>query len=400
MLVIPEEIKKKFKADNLSSDTARTVRLRFYDEEVQLLFPEDTLFPSDDLFPIDQEPIYVIDNTQIAYETLAISESLCDSEDIEFGSCNSAEFEITVADVLMDLTGKEFMATVEIAGYEMALGIYTVDSFIRQADRRLKKITAYDRMQKFNTDVAEWYTGLTFPMTLKQFRDSLCAHVGITQIDMTLPLDGMEVSETIEPEQLSGWDVLKSICELNGCFGHIDKTGRLTYAFLPKAGLFPAETLFPDDELFPADMSSYDNTETLSYYKQSETTYEDYVVTPIERVQIRQEEGDVGAIFGDGSNTYVIQGNFLVYGKSADELLSIAMTAYEQISGRTYKPCKIEGPALPWVEVGDGLICYTTDDVIETYCLKRTMKGLQAMMEFNYVIGTEQVEDGQGEDGN
>jgi len=47
-----------------------------------------------------------------------------------------------------------------------------------------------------------------------------------------------------------------------------------------------------------------------------------------------------------------------------------------------------------------GLICYTTDDVIETYCLKRTMKGLQAMMEFNYVIGTEQVEDGQGEDGN
>ena len=141
MLVIPEEIKAKFKADNLSADTARMVRLRFYDEEVQLLFPEDTLFPSDDLFPIDQEPIYVIDNTQIAYETLAISESLCDSEDIEFGSCNSAEFEITVADVLMDLTGKEFMATVEIAGYEMALGIYTVDSFIRQADRRLKKIT-------------------------------------------------------------------------------------------------------------------------------------------------------------------------------------------------------------------------------------------------------------------
>jgi len=396
MLVIPEEIKEKFRADNRTGDTARTVRLRFYDEEIQLLFPEETLFPDDELFPIDQDPIYVIDNFQISNETLAITESLCDSQDITFGSCDSAQFEITVADVLLDLTGKEFMATVEIAGYEMALGIYTVDSFIRQADRRLKKITAYDRMQKFNTDVAEWYTGLTFPMTLKQFRDSLCEHVGITQIDTTLPLDDMEVTETIEPEQLSGWDVLKAVCEINGCFGHIDKTGRLTYAFLPKAGLFPAETLFPDDELFPADMANYDNTETLSYYNQSQTSYEDYVVAPIERVQIRQEEGDVGAIYGDGSNTYVIQGNFLVYGKSADELLSIAMAAHEQISGRTYKPCKIVGPALPWVEVGDGLVCYTSDDVIETYCLKRTIKGVQRMIDTYTVKGSIKLEENFG----
>ena len=396
MLVIPEEIKEKFRADNRTGDTARTVRLRFYDEEIQLLFPEETLFPDDELFPIDQDPIYVIDNFQISNETLAITESLCDSQDITFGSCDSAQFEITVADVLLDLTGKEFMATVEIAGYEMALGIYTVDSFIRQADRRLKKITAYDRMQKFNTDVAEWYTGLTFPMTLKQFRDSLCEHVGITQIDTTLPLDDMEVTETIEPEQLSGWDVLKAVCEINGCFGHIDKTGRLTYAFLPKAGLFPAETLFPDDELFPADMANYDNTETLSYYNQSQTSYEDYVVAPIERVQIRQEEGDVGAIYGDGSNTYVIQGNFLVYGKSADELLSIAMAAHEQISSRTYKPCKIVGPALPWVEVGDGLVCYTSDDVIETYCLKRTIKGVQRMIDTYTVKGSIKLEENFG----
>jgi hypothetical protein len=29
-----------------------------------------------------------------------------------------------VADVLLDLTGKEFMVTVEIGGYEIALGFY------------------------------------------------------------------------------------------------------------------------------------------------------------------------------------------------------------------------------------------------------------------------------------
>jgi hypothetical protein len=142
--------------------------------------------------------------------------------------------------------------------------------------------------------------------------------------------------------------------------------------------VFPSETLFPDEELFPSEMT---NAETLSYYKQSETHYEDYVVNPIDKVQIRQEEGDVGASFGPGSNCYVIQGNYLVYGKSAEELLSIAATVYVQISGKIYRPCQIVGPALPWVEVGDGIICYTTDDVIETYCLKRTLKGIQGMMD-------------------
>lgn len=378
MLNIPEEIKELFRADNTRSETVKHLKLRFYDEEIRLLFPDDTLFPSDDLFPVDQEAAYVIDNSQIYSESLAIEENLCASQDLAFGECNSSQFEITVADVLMDLTGKEFMATVEIGGYEMALGIYRVDSFERQADRRMKKIVAYDRMLKFDIDVADWYQGLTFPMTLKQFRNSLCAHVGVTQITAALPMDDMQLTKTIDPEQLAGRKVLMAICDINGCFGNIDKTGRLTYKFLGTSGLFPSETLFPDDELFPAEMT---NAETLSYYKQSETHYEDYVVNPIDKVQIRQEEGDVGASYGPGSNCYVIQGNFLVYGKSAEQLLSIASTVYDQVSGRIYRPCQIVGPALPWVEVGDGIICYTTDDVIETYCLKRTTKGIQGMMD-------------------
>lgn len=379
MLNIPEEIKELFRADNLGAATQRHIKLRFFDEEIKMLYPDDMLFPADDLFPIDQEPVYVIDNSQIISESMTITESVCSSQNLTFGECCASMFEVTVADVLMDLTGKEFMATVEIGGYEMAMGIYKVDSFVReQADRRRKKITAYDRMLNFDIDVADWYQGLTFPLTLKQFRDSLCSHVGVTQVMTELPLDGMQLTKTIEPEQLDGRKVLMAICEINGCFGNFDKTGRLTYKFLGTSGLFPSESLYPDDELYPSEMT---NAEMLSYYKQSETHYEDYVVNPIDKVQIRQEEGDVGATYGPGSNCFVVQGNYLVYGKSGQELLSIAATLYEQISGRLYRPCQIVGPALPWVEVGDGIICYTTDDVIETYCLERTMKGIQGMMD-------------------
>lgn len=396
MLALPEEIKKIFWQDNINEKTRRKWKLRFFDSDIQLLYPEDSLFPADDLFPVEQDPFYTIDNGQMQTESLKITESLCESDTLAYGECNSAQFEVTVADVQQDLTGLEFMVTLEVDGYEMAMGIYTVDSFVRQADRRLKKITAYDRMRKFSTDVSAWYQVLTFPLTLKEFRYSLCEHIGVKQIDTDLPLDDMPVSKTIDPEQLSGLDVLQAICEINGCFGHMDKTGRLKYQFLDKSGLYPSETLMPSEELFPSGLSDSENTEQIAFYKQSETTYEDYVTQTINRVQIRQEEGDIGALYPNdtgGSNTYVVEGNFLVYGKSADDLATIASSVYDQISGISYRPCKIVTAGLPWVEVGDGLVCYTSDDVIETYCLKRTISGIQGMMDTFEASGSSDYEE-------
>ena len=106
------------------------------------------------------------------------------------------------------------------------------------------------------------------------------------------------------------------------------------------------------------------------------------IINSVDRVQIRQEEGDVGALYPTdygGENTYIIQGNFLAYGKNNEELTEIARTVYDIISKISYRPSKITCPGLPWVEPGDGLVCYTTDDVIETYCFKRTFSGMQGM---------------------
>lgn len=93
------------------------------------------------------------------------------------------------------------------------LGVYIVKSFVRQADRRKKKITAYNRMEKFQVDVAEWYQSLKFPLSLKEFRTSLCEYVGVEQVDVGLPLDNMPITKTIDPQQLSGIETLKAICE-------------------------------------------------------------------------------------------------------------------------------------------------------------------------------------------
>ncbi len=392
MLNIPEEIKALYRRSNSIEETVRKVNLRFYDGTIDLLYPGEDVWPADDLFPVDDTPILLIGPDQINYESLTLTQSICDTQSLTFGECCAARVEIIVADVTMDVTGKEFALSVEVGGYEMMLGIYKVNSFERQADRRLRKIVAYDRMLNFDVDVSAWYRGLTFPMTLKQYRNSFCEFIGIRQRDITLPLDDMEVTRSIDPSKLSGRDAMKAICEINGCFGQIDITGRFKYVFLGASGLFPSEELYPADDLFPSQLEG----ETLSHYNPSGTTYEDFLTYGIDKVQIRQEEGDVGASYGRGTNAYTIQGNFLVYGKKAEDLLNIAITVYDQISGKVYRPCKIVTQALPWVEPGDGIICYTSDDVIETYCLKRTIKGIQAMMDTFEAAGTRERKESFG----
>lgn len=376
MLNIPEEIKALYRRTNSSLETWHKFNMRFYDKR--------------DFNVETDTPICTIDGTQVPDDNLVLTQVLCSTESLTFGQCGAAMVEVTVAGVLMDLTGKWFTLSIEAGGYEIMMGIYKVDSFERQADKNKKKIVAYDRMLNFAVDVSYWYQGLEFPMSLKQFRTSLCVYVGVRQQAATLPLDDMQISKTIDPSKLSGRDVMRSICEINGCFGQIDNTGKFKYVFLGSSGLYPSEELFPADDLYPSEMQG----ENLSHLR--DANYEDFLVKGIDKVQIRQEEGDVGAAYGLGTNTYTIQGNFLVYGKGAQELHNIAATVHENISRKTYRPCKIVTQALPWVEPGDGIICYTSDDVIETYCFKRTINGIQAMMDTFEAQGTRERKENFG----
>lgn len=394
MLDIPENIKELFRSDNRRQETHKKFKLSFYDDKADALYPYETLFPDESLFPNEHGAAWLtIVNNRIVSESLQITEALSCDDDMVFGSCEGAELQITVADVNEDITNREFALTVEIGGYEMALGLYTVKAFERQSDRRKRKITAYDRMSWFNVDVAGWYNDLEFPMTIKTFRDSLCDYIGIQQTQTTLLFDSLEISKTIEPTQISGLDVLKAICEINGCFGHIDKTGQLVYVQLQQTGLYPSETLYPEETLYPSEYGGDGRPiEIVSTYKQP-MIYEDYLVEGIDSLIIRQEENDVGASVGNGENVYTIEGNFLVYGKSAAELLEIAQSLLPYISGRVYRPASVDCNCMPWVEVGDALIIPTRDDIVETFVMKRTITGCQNMRDKIESTGSQVRED-------
>lgn len=312
------------------------------------------------------EPELIIENDKVVAGSFDLQESLNSSEDLVFGSCEAACLKVKFADITEDINGKTFALTQTVNGTVINLGTFTVDSAIEQDNRRFLEITAYDNMRKFDKDVVEWYESLSFPTHLKHMRESLCNYCGVEFDDSDLPNDTMSVTKTISSNTLNGLDVLRSLEQINGAFGHIGRDGKLQHKVLSKTVV---------DDTIPSG----------SYKK---LKYEKYSTKPIEKLQINQEDGDVGAIVGTGTNCYKIQDNFLVYGKSASALQTIADNAAINILGITYVPYTCEMLGLPYLEVGDEV---TYGTAITSYILSRSLKGIQSISDAIETKGNEEI---------
>lgn len=330
-------------------------------------------------------------------ESAELTERLCSESEISFGRCEASTFKLRVRERVVPLAGKKISVSVTLEGAEEApfmMGVYKVDSDVPTADRRYRDIVAYDAMYDIlNAEVSGWYNSLTFPMTLQQFRNSFCAYIGVEQEEITLINDDMTVEKTIDPGELPGKTIIEAICEINGCFGHIGRNGKLRYVVLEQMieGLYPADDLYPSDDLYPADPMGTTEVSRNNYIS---CQYEDFIVQHIDKLQIRQEENDIGAIAGTGDNCYIIEDNFLVYGKSAADLQTIADNVLSVIGVVWYRPAQVEARGNPCLEVGDGILLHTTREDVYTYILQRTLKGIQALRD-SYTAEGEEYRTGQ-----
>lgn len=342
---------------------------------------------------------------------MSMEESLSCDENLEFGSCEAAELKLTMTGITSAIKNSEMTLYQTLdglfpeetlypseelypAGYTMPFGKYVVQSAERQENSEYWDIKALDFMSKFDTNVIDWYNALSFPMTLRAFRASLCAHIGITEeVPDYLPNDDMLVDKTIDTAELIGRNVLIAIEQANGAFGHFDRNGVLQHVVLqPNDRLVPSLDLYPSEDLYPVEIGGtneqvYD--EQLDPYLLISCHFEEYTVKSIDKVQIRQEEGDIGAIYGTGTNAYTVEGNFLMYGKTADELAEIARNIYGMVSGRTYIPFESDTKGLPYMEVGDAARFEFGEDHIVSYIIKRTLKGIYALRDSYSATGEE-----------
>lgn len=380
------------------------------------LFKKDTV--DKQLSIVSDDGKINITNTELHQEKFELTESLCSEQELTFGSCEAAMIKFTVSNTFLPMKGRWMTVRMSLGGHTdvpFQFGRYKVDSDTPTADRTCRDVVAYDALYDIlNADVAAWYntvfpshkeqqkdkdgktTTVTVydPVTMKQFRDSFFNHFGIEQADIILVNDGMSIEKTVAVtassetssdteesstigESMSGKEVLSCICEINGCMGHMGRDGKFHYIYLEQniQGLYPRNDLYPADDLFPRDPKS--NRIGKDLYITAE--YEDFLVKTINKLQIREQKNDIGVIVGTGDNAYVIEDNFLVYGKGTKELKGIAKNILSKIRGIVYRPFTADCKGNPCLEVGDAVRLPTRYELIESYILKRTLKGIQAL---------------------
>ena len=343
-----------------------------------------------------------ITNTELHQEKFELTESLCSESELTFGACEAGMIKFTVSNVFLPMKGKWLTAKMTLDGHEdkpFQIGRYKVYSDTPTADLTCRDVVAYDALYDIlSSDVTDWYNQILpqkdSKVTLKQFRDSFFNHFGVEQEEVSLVNDEMIIEKTVEVtasssgssdtaetstigETMSGKEVLSCILEINGCMGNIGRDGKFRYVYLTQEmqGLYPANDLYPADDLYPRNPKST----SISKSQYISAQYEDYIVRTIDKLQIREKENDIGVIVGDGGNTYVIEGNFLVYGKGTKELNKIGGKTLSKIKGIIYRPFSADCKGNPCFEVGDAVRLTTKYELIETYILKRTLKGIQAL---------------------
>lgn len=304
-----------------------------------------------------------ITNNDVVSGSFSLNESAFSSKELKFGSLVSSKMSVKLYNTVDNLIDKELSVSITLnkdSNNPLKIGKYTVKSDKPTSDRLYKQIEAYDGLYDvIHKDVSDWYESLDFPLTQKLFRDSFFNYVGLEQVNATLVNDDMVIEKTISTNSLSGQQVLSAICELNGAIGRINRDGKFSYVTLNPN---PTKRII------------------IKRIKSKSGSYEDYDCKPISKVQIRQETNDIGAIAGTDGNTYIVQNNFLVYGKSSSDLSNVAANLLSVIQGITYRPFNVTSVyGNPCYEIGDALTVVTRNATFNTYLLNRTLNGIQAM---------------------
>lgn len=332
----------------------------------------------------------VIENDNIVENSFNFSESIIASDSLEFVGCiaKSVSFK-TDAFNSVNLKGKSCSVWVKAGDTEWIqrfTGI--IEDSTKEGSQGLKRVTAYDvfyRLSQINA--CDWWNGLGVTTLFGSF-SSFVNEFNISYNPSAISFVNSDITcyggTKRQAKKLTALDYLKQLCQINGCIGYTDGQGRFGIKYIDaitQNKIYPADSLYPSDFIYPSNTDSGSQTEstTIPYYRQLD--YEDYSISQIDKVTIRNTSEDVGIYYPySGSNNYIIQGNIFAFDQSAVDVLEIAHNIYQVVKDANFRPFSGEQMAFPWVECGDKVTYYDIDDdgntvPITFVIMSRTMSG-------------------------
>ena len=322
---------------------------------------------------------------QAAIASITLTAAVNDGKQLQLGSACAAQLEARVISPqsLGLKAGDEITLYRAQEGTRQPMGIFLLEKPTRPSPN-VWELTAYDRMILLDRDLTAWLSSLQgWPYRLEDFAAMVCAACGVELEHQEIP-NGQYPVQKFSAEGITGRQLIRWVGQIAGRFCRATPRGTLEFSWyqplsepvLGARAIAKLETLWQDGDL----QLSSDRIETVLegshlqiqapnlevtgdgmggvtltveedpeqlWYYQGALRREDYQVAPVEQVQLRQDEKDVGILYpGDTplANTYTITGNGLLTASSAQELMPIAQTLYRQLQGFSYTPCKVTVP--------------------------------------------------------
>ena len=284
------------------------------------------------------------------------------------------------------------------SGAQTPVGVFLAEKPVK-ASANVIKVTAYDRMTLLDKDLSPWLREQqgAFPMTVKALVQAACAQCGVELAPGTLEAQvntGYSVP-AFYTDDLTGRQIIQWAAQAMCRFARMTPAGQLEFAWYtdharsgigPGAGSAWTALDLSGQLLATVDGEIWTFAQPQVGYYSGTLSYEDYTTAPIDKVQIKQTDDDVGVIYPPdetGTNALVIQGNLLLTTQTADALRPVAQAIYDTMRGVTYTPLQVSIP-LAADAPAPGEIITVTDAygrTMQAYIMRRTISGQKVTLE-------------------
>lgn len=335
--------------------------------------------------------------------SVTLTEQVSDQDDLCPGAACAAcaEIELWAPENKVQIAQGEELVLTRVdttAGTETQVGIFLAEK-PEKSSANVYTVTAYDRMTLLDKDLSPWLREQqeSFPMGLTAFIQAVCAQCGVTLADGALdglPNGGYQIA-AFYADGLTGRQLIQWAAQAACRFARMTPDGKLTFGWYAAsdAAIGPGTTyregvvvLADGSVLYTANGERYVVRDPLPAYLQGSLSYEDYETAPIDKVQIRQTDDDVGVIYPPdetGTNALVLQGNLLLTTATAEALQPVAQAIFEMMQGVSYTPLRLSVLVDSHTPPLGGIIQVTDayGRVMTAYVMTRTISGQKATLE-------------------
>ena len=304
-----------------------------------------------------------------AIVSAVLTQCVNDSENLSLGStcANMLEADLCTPDGTLAIAAGDELTIYKTdgAGNRHLVGYFTTEKPTRPTANTLR-LTAYDRITKLDKDLTDWLADLDkWPYSLYDFAAMVCEACGLSLMNDSLP-NGDYMVPVFTARGITGRKLMQWVGEIAGRFCRATPAGQIEFAWYTPSGV----TITPGGD---------------RWYIQNGLAFEDYQVAPIEKVQLRLTQEDVGVVWPDETgekNTYIISGNYLLTTTDSATLQPVAQTLYEMLQGVSYTPCKVTIPAGVDIRAGDTVqITDRNGKKLTAYVMKKVQRGQAETLE-------------------